>query len=90
MELAFKAGLANRAARIRYNSHDLEYLEGELLRQGDTDLNALRPSAVAREVFARMFNRSVSDFIMQDWLDHREALELLLCYEHASDLKLWC
>lgn len=87
MELAFKASLANRSVPIRYNTHDLEFLEGELRRQGNTDLKALRPNVHAREVFARMFNRSVSNFIMQDWLDHREALELLLCYEHAADLK---
>jgi hypothetical protein len=87
LELAFKAALAHRAVPIRYNTHDLDYLESELLRQGDTELKALQPDAAAKEVFGRMFNRSVSNFIMQDWLDHREALELLLCYEHSADLK---
>jgi len=87
LELAFKASLANRSVPINYGTHNLNDLEAELVRQGDSCFDQLRPDASAREVFARMFHRSVSNFIMQDWIDHQEALELLLCYAHIADLK---
>ena len=32
-------------------------------------------------------NRTATDFIMQDWIDHRDALEILVCYRHAANLK---
>ena len=31
--------------------------------------------------------RTTREFFVQDWLNHQEALELLLCYEHIADLK---
>jgi hypothetical protein len=87
LELAFKASLANRSVPIKYGTHSLKYLDEHLVRQGDSCLEELRPDAPAREVFARMFHRTVANFIMQDWLNHQEALELSLCYEHIADLK---
>jgi hypothetical protein len=88
LELAFKASLANRCVPIDYGSiHNLKELEEYLVRQGDSHIEQLRPDASAREVFARMFDRNVSNFIMQDWIDHQEALELLICYKHTANLK---
>lgn len=87
LELSFKASLANRRVDINYGTHDLTYLELQLLKQGDMCLDAHRPEPAAQEVFDRMFHRHVSNFIMQDWLDHQEALELLLCYTHIANLK---
>ena len=87
LELAFKASLANRSVPLKYGTHSLKYLDEHLVRQGDSCLEELRPDARACEVFARMFHRTVANFIMKDWLNHQEALELLLCYEHIADLK---
>jgi hypothetical protein len=77
----------DRSVPINYGNHNLNDLEAELVRQGDSCLDQLRPDASGREVFARMFHPSVSNFIMQDWIDHQEMLELLLCYAHIADLK---
>jgi len=87
LELAFKASLANRAVAINYATHDLDYLEEQLVLNGNTDIASMRPDQAAKEVFDRMFNPTVSNFVMQDWLDHREALEILVCYAHSADLK---
>jgi hypothetical protein len=88
LELAFKASLANRSVPIDYGStHSLTDLEGHLVRKGDSCFEQLKPDASSREVFARMFHRSVGNFSMQDLIDHQEALELLLCYKHIANLK---
>jgi len=87
LELAFKASLANRSVPISYGTHSLKELDEHLVRQGDSCLEPLRPDADAREAFTRMFRRTTRNFIMQDWIEHQEALELLLCYEHVADLK---
>jgi len=87
LALAFKASLASRSAPIEYATHDLEALERELEARGDAELAELRPDAAAREVFARLFSRTTGNFIVQNWLDHRDSLEILLCYEHTADLK---
>ena len=87
LELAFTASLATQSAPIKYATHDLEALERELEVRGDAGLAELRPDAAAREAFARLFSRTTDNFIVQDWLDHRDSLEILLCYEHTADLK---
>ena len=88
LELAFKASLANRSVPIEYGKiHNLTVLENHLVQQGDSCFEKLRPDASAREVFARMFQPDVGNFIMADWRRHAEAIELLLCYRHIADLK---
>jgi len=87
LELAFKASLASRSVAIKYDTHSLKQLDEHLVRQGDSCLEPLRPDERAREVFGRMFQPIVDNFVMQDWLSHHEALELLVCYEHVADLK---
>jgi hypothetical protein len=87
LELAFKASLASRSVQIKYDTHSLKQLDEHLVAQGDLCLEPLRPDARAREVFGRMFQPKVDNFVMQDWLTHHEALELLVCYEHVAGLK---
>ena len=87
LEVAFKASLANRSVAINYGTHSLKHLDEHLVREGDSCLEQLRPDAHAQEVFDRMCQRTTREFFVQDWLNHQEALELLLCYEHIADLK---
>jgi hypothetical protein len=87
LELAFKASLANRAVPMQYGTHSLKKLDEHLVQQGDSCLEPLRPDSRAREIFGRMFQRAVDNSIIQDWKEHAEALELLLCDEHIADLK---
>jgi len=47
----------------------------------------IKAGCVCMRSFGRMFQRNTRNFVMQDWLDHQEALELLLCYDHIADLK---
>ena len=87
LELAFKASLANRSVSIDYGSHNLADLEDHLVQHGDSCFEQLRPDANARQVFTRVCQRHVPEFRISDWQDHREALELLLCYVYNADLK---
>lgn len=87
LELAFKASLANRSVPIDYGIHNLADLEADLVQQGDSCFEQLRPDANAREVFTRICHRNVREFHISDWQDHQEALELLLCYAYNADLK---
>src|SRR5262245_5796827 len=64
LELAFKASLANRAVPIKYGTHSLKELDEHLVQQGDSCLEPLRPDSRAREVFGRMFQRAIENFIM--------------------------
>ena len=79
LEVAFKASLANRSVAINYGTHSLKHLDEHLVREGDSCLEQLRPDAHAQEVFDRMCQRTTREFFVQDWLNHQEALELLLC-----------
>ena len=79
--------MAQRAAPMNYGTHNLEFLEAELEKQGDSCLQALKPDAAARDVLDRMFRPYVPQFDMQQWLDHIDPLEVLLCYKHIADLK---
>ena len=87
LELSFKASLANRSVLINYKTHDLECLENQLVQHGDVEFEQIRPDATAQEVFSRMYGRAVKNFMIQESLDHREALELPVCYNYAADLK---
>jgi hypothetical protein len=68
-------------------THNLECLEDQLVQHGDVEFEEIRPNATANEVFSRMYRRVVKNFMIQESLDHREALELLVCYNYAADLK---
>jgi hypothetical protein len=59
LEVAFKASLANRSVAINYGTHSLKDLDEHLVREGDSCLEPLRPDAHAREVFGRMFKRTI-------------------------------
>jgi len=86
LEVAFKASLANWSVAINYGTHSLKHLDEHLVREGESCLEQLRPDAHAQEVFDRMCQRTTREFFVPDWLNHQEALELLLCYEHIADL----
>jgi hypothetical protein len=87
LELSFKASLANRSVLIDYKTHNLECLENQLVQHGDVEFEQIRPDATAKELFSRIYGQTVRNFPMQEWRDHREALELLVCYNYAADLK---
>jgi hypothetical protein len=87
LEVSFKASLANRSIPITYRTHNLENPHKHLVQRGDVELEQITPDATAKELFAQMYCRNTRNFDLQKLLDHREALELLVCYNYAADLK---
>ena len=63
LEVAFKASLANRSVAINYGTHSLKHLDEHLVREGDSCLEQLRPDAHAQEVFDRMCNALLANFL---------------------------
>jgi hypothetical protein len=87
LELSFKASLANRSIPITYGKHNLEYLEKQLVQHGDVEFEEIRPDATTEELFDQMYRRKIRNFDLQKFRDHQEALEMLVCYKYAPDLK---